>query len=106
MGYEYVPESWRKKFKVGQTVWYLDHINNKIIKGKFAKYVAYEREYSDCVKIESNRYSFKTTDEVLESWTFTNRTSAYKCLKSYLRGQIKKKSSEMNCLKSELEKIK
>ena len=106
MGYEYIPESWRKKFKVGQTVWYLDHINNKILKGKFVRYDPYEREYSDSVKIESNRYSFKTTDEVLESWTFTNRTFAYKYLKSYLRGQIKKKSSEMNRLKSELEKIK
>ena len=107
MGYKYVPESWRKKFKVGQTVWFLDHINYKIIKGKFVGYDPYEREYNDTVRIESERYnSLKMNEEILESWTFSNKLLAHKCLKGYLKRGISQKKSGLSDLENKLKELK
>lgn len=106
MGYVYVPESWRKKFKVGQTVWYLDHFNHKIMKGKFDKYEPYEHEYSDAVWIKNKRYGFETSDEILESWTFSKRSSADRCLKGYLKQGVKQKRSELKNLENKLKELK
>ncbi len=106
MGHEYVPESWRKKFKVGQTVWFLDHINHKIIKGKFAEYVPSEREYEESVRIKSWRYSFETSDEILESWTFKKKTLADKCLRAYIKRKIGQEKSELKNLENKLKELK
>ncbi len=105
MGYVYVPESWRKKFKVGQTVWFLDHLNHKIIEGRFDRYGPYEREYNDTVWIKNNMYSIEMTTQILEAWTFSKRSSADKCLKARLRDQTKQKRSELKNLENKLKEL-
>lgn len=81
MGYEYVPESWRKKFKKGQTVWYLDHIGYEVVQSEFISYCEHDRECEDTVYLKDEYGSRK---EILEDWTFTNLELANKCLKKYV----------------------
>ncbi len=107
MGHKYVPEAWRKKFSVDQTVWYLDHTRFEITKGKFVKYIPpYGREYGDMVMLEGKSYGIKMNCRIIESWTFDNRAAAYKCLKSYIEDNIKTDRSKLNRLESKLKALK
>ena len=87
-------------------MWFFDHINHKIIKGKFDKYMPYNREYSETVRIKNNRYSIEMSDEILESWTFSKRSSANKCLKAYLKRKIRQKKSELSSLNNRMKELK
>ena len=102
MGWEYTPESWRRKFKVGQRVWYLDHINHVIKKGTFVRYLPYEREYNDQVVI--NVGGLMGDKQIMESWTFTTESLANRYLKSFIKGKIASKEHELKTLKGLLPK--
>jgi len=102
MGWEYVPEKWRKKFKVDQKVWYLDHIRYEIIEGEFVKHCPHEHDNLDTVRIKHHRYSMDMTDRVLEDWVFTNKAAAERCLKKYVIGEIRYKEKELKELKAKL----
>lgn len=102
MPFEYVPESGRKKFKPGQPVWYIDHIDFEIKTGLFTKYCEYDRECEDtvCIKCE---YS---DPQVLEDWVFTDEKNAIKELKKVIKAELTSLKIKQNHLKKKLESLK
>lgn len=106
MSYKYVPEKWRKKFVPGQKVWFIDHIDYKILSGTFDSYEPYDHEYEPTMYIKHNVYGISCTDKILEAWTFPygKRADAEARLRIMVKEQIEEHQYEINSLRKKLKK--
>jgi hypothetical protein len=103
MPYKYIPEKWRPKFKEGQKIWYVDHINNCVVSGIFDEYEPIKREYEDTVWVrDNNPLGFRHA--VLDAWVFPEdkKADAETVVQNMIKRQIKEAEYKIHSLKKKL----
>jgi len=95
----FTPQDGRKKFEIGQTVWYLDHFNCIVKEGRFVGYIERDIKCEDTVYVRDVKSGL---DRIMEAWTFDTPEKAHKCCIKYIERQMDQKQSELKALRKKL----
>ena len=106
--YKYIPESWRKKLKPGQKLWYLRRkmfpYAFDVVSGTFERYEPYIREWPDKVWVRQN--SRVESEQIPEDWVFNSEENAKKALRCILESALREEEYKLSRLKAELKKAR
>jgi hypothetical protein len=92
--------------KIGQKVWYIDHISMELVEGTLVSpenQSRYDEHPTLLVKVQ--KYGVSMNERILEDWVFSSEAKAKQGLKEFIQQKLKELKTQERQLRQKLQNL-